>query len=438
MNISIFGLGYVGAVSLGCLARDGHHVVGVDLDQTKLDLIRQGATPIIEEGMEGLMSHAGACGRMDVTNNVVDGVHHSEVSFVCVGTPANSNGSQDLSAIRRLSEQVGHAMISKTGYHVFVIRSTVFPGTVEGIITPIIEEHSGKRRGQDFDVCFQPEFLREGSSIRDYDNPPFTVVGTDSERAEKVLRDLFGHLPCEFLVTSIRTAEMLKYACNIFHALKATFANEVGRLSQAMGVDSHAVMDIVCRDTRLNISPAYLRPGFAFGGSCLPKDLKAMLYVAKSQDVSVPMLSNVLPSNAVHIDHAIDAVLKSGKKSVGLIGLSFKSGTDDLRESPLVVMAERFIGKGLDLHIYDPEVNVARLMGANRRFIEETIPHIASLMTKSCEHLVEQAEVLVVGLNDKPIMDVLYDKTRDDQMILDLVNIPRKDLLRGSYQGVCW
>ena len=438
MNISIFGLGYVGAVSLGCLARDGHHVVGVDLDQTKLDLIRQGATPIIEEGMEGLMSNASACGCVDVTNNVVDGVHHSEVSFVCVGTPANSNGSQDLSAIRRLSEQVGHAMKSKTGYHVFVIRSTVFPGTVEDLITPIIEEHSGKRRGQDFDVCFQPEFLREGSSIKDYDNPPFTVVGTDSERVEKVLRDLFGHLPCEFLVTSIRTAEMLKYACNIFHALKATFANEVGRLSQAMGVDSHSVMDMVCRDTRLNISPAYLRPGFAFGGSCLPKDLKAMLYVAKSQDVSVPMLSNVLPSNAVHIDHAIDAVLKSGEKSVGLIGLSFKSGTDDLRESPLVVMAERFIGKGLDLHIYDPEVNVARLMGANRRFIEETIPHIASLMTKSCDQLVEQAKVLVVGLSDKPIMEVLYQKTRDEQMILDLVNIPRKDLVRGSYQGVCW
>jgi GDP-mannose 6-dehydrogenase len=438
MNISIFGLGYVGAVSLGCLARDGHHVVGVDLDQTKLDLIRQGATPIIEEGMECLMTNASTCGRVRVTNNVVDGVHPSEVSFVCVGTPANSNGSQDLSAIRRLSEQVGHAMKSKTGYHVFVIRSTVFPGTVEDIITPIIEEHSGKRRGQDFDVCFQPEFLREGSSIKDYDNPPFTVVGTDSERVEKVLRDLFGHLPCEFLVTSIRTAEMLKYACNIFHALKATFANEVGRLSQAMGVDSHSVMDMVCRDTRLNISPAYLRPGFAFGGSCLPKDLKAMLYVAKSQDVSVPMLSNVLTSNAVHIDHAIDAVLKSGKKSVGLIGLSFKSGTDDLRESPLVVMAERFIGKGLDLHIYDPEVNVARLVGANRRFIEETIPHIASLMTKSCDQLVEQAKVLVVGLSDKPIMEVLYQKTRDEQMIFDLVNIPRKDLVRGSYQGVCW
>jgi len=238
MNISIFGLGYVGAVSLGCLVRDGHHVVGVDLDQTKLDLIGRGATPIIEEGMEGLMSNASRCGLLDVTKDAAHGVHHSEVSFVCVGTPAGSNGSQDLSAIQRLSEQLGCAMKSKTEYHVFVIRSTVFPGTVEDIITPIIEAHSGKLRGQDFDVCFQPEFLREGSSIKDYDNPPFTVVGTDSERAEKVLRDLFGHLPCEFLVTSIRTAEMLKYACNIFHALKATFANEVGRLAQAMGVDS--------------------------------------------------------------------------------------------------------------------------------------------------------------------------------------------------------
>ncbi len=438
MNISIFGLGYVGAVSLGCLARDGHHVIGVDLDQTKLDLIRQGATPIIEEGMEGLMSNAKACGLVTVTDNAVEGVHQSDVSFVCVGTPARSNGSQDLSAIQRLSEQVGSAIKSKAGYHVLVIRSTVFPGTVEDIIIPIIEQHSGKRKGEDFDVCFQPEFLREGTSIKDYDNPPFTVVGTGSERAERVLRDLFGHLPCEFLVTSIRTAEMLKYACNIFHALKATFANEVGRLAQAMSVDSHSVMDLVCRDTRLNISPAYLKPGFAFGGSCLPKDLKAMLYVAKSQDVSVPMLSNVLTSNTVHIDHAIDAVLASGKKSVGLIGLSFKSGTDDLRESPLVVMAERFIGKGLDLQIYDPEVNVARLIGANRRFIEETIPHIASLMTKSCEDLVKQAEVLIVGLNDKAIMEVLYKKTREDQMILDLVNIPSKDRVQGNYRGVCW
>ena len=360
MKVSIFGLGYVGAVSLGCLARDGHHVIGVDLDQTKLDLIRNGSTPIIEEGMEELMRQAGECGRVDVTNNASDGIHCSEVSFVCVGTPARSNGSQDLTAIQRLSEQVGVAMKTKTDYHVFVIRSTVFPGTVEDIITPIIETHSGKQRGKDFDVCFQPEFLREGSSIKDYDNPPFTVIGTNSERAENVLRNLFGHLPCEFLVTSIRTAEMLKYSCNIFHALKATFANEVGRLSQAMGVESHAVMEMVCRDTRLNISPAYLRPGFAFGGSCLPKDLKAMLYVAKSKDVSVPMLENVLTSNTIHIDHAINAVLESGKKSIGLIGLSFKSGTDDLRESPLVVMAERFIGKGLNLRIYDPEVNVAR------------------------------------------------------------------------------
>ncbi|WP_447968758.1 nucleotide sugar dehydrogenase [Nitrospira sp. M1] len=438
MNVSIFGLGYVGAVSLGCLARDGHAVVGVDLEQTKLELIRQGATPIIEEGMETLMRDAATSGRVQVTDNAMDGVERSDVSFVCVGTPARSNGSQDLTAIRRLSEQVGKAMKVKAGYHVFVIRSTVFPGTVEDIIAPIIEEHSGKKNGQDFDVCFQPEFLREGSSIKDYDNPPLTVVGTESARAEKVLRDLFGHLPCEFIVTSIRTAEMVKYACNIFHALKATFANEIGRLSQAMTVDSHAVMDMVCRDTRLNISPAYLRPGFAFGGSCLPKDLKAMLYVAKTKDVSVPMLANVLTSNTVHIDHAIETVLNAGKKSIGLIGLSFKSGTDDLRESPLVVMAERFIGKGLDLQIYDPEVNVARLMGANRRFIEETIPHIASLMTKNCESLVEKADVLIVGLNDKAIMEVLVQQTRDDQIILDLVNIPQKNRLRGNYQGVCW
>ncbi len=340
--------------------------------------------------------------------------------------------------MERLCKQLGHAIKTHSQYHLFVIRSTVYPGTVDEMVKPIMEENSGKRVGDDFDVCFQPEFLREGSSIKDYDNPPFTVVGTESPKAADMLQGVFGHLPCDFVTTSVRSAEMLKYTCNIFHAVKITFANEIGRLSQSMGVDSHAVMELVCQDKRLNISPAYMKPGFAFGGSCLPKDLKAMLHVAMRSDVATPMLSGILPSNQIHIDRAIDMVLSTGRRAVGLVGLSFKSGTDDLRESPLVLMAERFIGKGLDLQIYDPEVQLSRLIGANKRYIEETIPHIALLMSESCGEVVDRAEVVVVGLRDIAIMETLYARTRSEQLILDLVNIPRCEKLKGEYLGICW
>jgi GDP-mannose 6-dehydrogenase len=438
MNISIFGLGYVGTVSLGCLARDGHHVIGVDVDQVKLEILRQRRTPIIEEGMQELISGAVASGRVEVTDDAVYGVCHSDMSLVCVGTPALPNGNQDLSNLLRVSEDLGAALRSKQGHHLIVIRSTVFPGTIDGTIRPIIEKHSGKQAGCDFDLCVQPEFLREGSSIKDYDNPPYTVVGTDSERAAAMLRAVFGHLPCEFIVTAQRTAEALKYCNNIFHALKITYANEIARVTQAVGVDSRAVLDLVCRDTRLNISPAYMKPGFAFGGSCLPKDLKAVLYAAKSRDVTVPMLSGIMPSNRIHLDHAIDTVLRDGRRAVGMVGLSFKSGTDDLRDSPLVAMAEQFIGKGLDLSIYDPEVNLSRLVGANRRFIEGSIPHISSLMTDSCAKLLQRSEIVVVGLNDRDVLDALYAGTHDGQLILDLVNISEPERVRGRYQGVCW
>jgi GDP-mannose 6-dehydrogenase len=438
MKISVFGLGYVGAVSVACLARDGHDVVGVDIDPVKLDLIRSGRSPIIEEGIQELMHEVVAKKKVTVSNDALQAVLDTEISFVCVGTPPSANGSQDLSAMKRLAEQVGDALKRKSVHHVGVIRSTVQPGTVEGMVRPIIEEHSGKRAGTDFSLCFQPEFLREGTSIRDYDNPPFTVIGTDSERAANTLRELFGHLPCEFLVTQIATAECLKYACNAFHAMKVTFANEIGRLAQAFSVDSHEVMRLVSKDTRLNISPAYLRPGFAFGGSCLPKDLKAMLYMGKSRDVVTPMLASLLPSNRVHIDHAIDRVLADGRRSVGMLGLSFKTGTDDLRESPLVTLAERFIGKGLKLRIFDPEVNLSRLMGANRRYIEESIPHIGSLMCSNLSEMVSPSDIVIVGLGDKRLLAQLTPLIRDDQLVLDLVNVPDRSAMRGRYQGICW
>ena len=438
MHISIFGLGYVGAVSLGCLARDGHHVVGVDIDETKLELIREGRAPIVEEGIQELMKHAVASGNVCATTDAEKAIQRTDLSFLCVGTPPAANGNQDLGAMERLSRQLGDALKTKDGYHVFVVRSTVMPGTTEGMVRSAIEEHSGKKMGEDFGLCFQPEFMREGTSIKDYDHPPFTVVGGDSERSVEKVREIFGHLPCEFISTSIRSAEMLKYFCNIFHALKITFANEVGRVCQAMEVDSHEVMRLVCADTQLNISKAYMKPGFAFGGSCLPKDLKALTYQARKMDVDIPMLSSVMGSNRAHIDYAVDRVLRLNERAVGMIGLSFKSGTDDLRESPLVTMAERFIGKGIHLKIFDPEVNLARLIGANRRYIEEVIPHIGNLMVDNVEQLISEAKVLIVGLGDKELIDKVHELARDDQVILDLVNMRDREQLRGTYMGACW
>jgi len=438
MKISILGLGYVGAVSLGCLVRDGHSVYGADIDQSKLDLIKDGLSPIVDEGMDVLMEDAAASGRVQVTTDAAEAVRETDLSFVCVGTPSSTNGAQNLDAIKRVAQQIGQAIKHKQSYHVVIVRSTIAPGTVEQEIQPLIEKYSGKQKDRHFGLGFQPEFLREGSSIKDYDTPPFTVVGADSEKTIEPVRELFGHLPCEFIATSIRSAEMLKYCCNVFHALKVTFANEIGRICQSLQVDTHEVMDLVCNDTRLNISRAYLRPGFAYGGSCLPKDLRALVRIARHNDVQIPMLGSVAASNRSHIEHAIETVLESGKKRIGMIGLSFKSGTDDLRESPLVVLAEHFIGKGLELKIYDPEVNIARLVGANRRYIEESIPHIASLMRTSCEAVIDESELLIVGLNNASIIETLYENSRSDQFVLDLVGVPDRNRLPGDYVGACW
>jgi GDP-mannose 6-dehydrogenase len=438
MRISIFGLGYVGTVSLACLARDGHHVIGVDIDANKLALLRDGRSPIIEAGIRELVAEVIASGRVEVTDDVTAAVHGSELSFICVGTPARPNGSQDLRALEQLAGELGRALASKPTPHVIVVRSTVLPGTVAGVFVPLVEKHSGRRCGDGFDICFQPEFLREGTSIRDYDAPPFTVIGAESERAVAQLKELFGKLPGAFFVCGVRTAEMLKYACNAFHALKISFANEVGRICQALEVDSHAVMDLVCSDTQLNISTAYLRPGFAFGGSCLPKDLRALLHTAARRDVDVPVLSGVRDSNETHLRHGIHTVLATGATSVGMLGLSFKSGTDDLRDSPLVAMVEHFVGKGLKVRIYDPDVNVSRLVGANRRYIDQSIPHIGSLMCAEPGPVIDESEVLVVGLRTPEVVRELVARCREDHVVVDLVHLPNREQLRGQYRGVCW
>jgi GDP-mannose 6-dehydrogenase len=307
-----------------------------------------------------------------------------------------------------------------------------------GEFRELVEEASGKRAGADFSLCFQPEFLREGTSIKDYDNPPMTVVGVADDRAAEQLRSIFGHLPCEFIETDITTAETLKYACNAFHAYKITFANEIGRICQALGSDSRKVMALLCEDRQLNISKAYLRPGFAFGGSCLPKDLKALLYLAKRHDIEVPALAGLLPSNRLHVDHAADMLIEKGVHDIGIIGLSFKSGTDDLRESPLVTMVEKLIGKGMRLKIYDPEVQISKLIGANKRYIDEVIPHIGSLMCDSVEEAMAGAKSVVVGLSGEDIEEAIYENCVADQEILDLVDLSQPERLNGAYKGICW
>ena len=437
-RISIFGLGYVGAVSLACLARDGHQVIGVDIDPVKLDLIRSRKSPILEEGIQELMRDVVDSGRVAVTHDAAQALRDTDLSFVCVGTPSAPNGSQDLSAILRLAEQLGEALRHKREFHTIVIRSTVQPGTVEEKLAPVLERASGKKSGVDFGLCFQPEFLREGSSIRDYDHPPYTIVGGDCEAAVNVVRELFQHLEARFLVTSIRVAEALKMSCNAFHALKITWANEIGRVSQALGIDSHEVMRLVCADQRLNISPAYLKPGFAFGGSCLPKDLRALTNIAKQNDIELPMLSSLLVSNRVHIDHAVDKILKLGRPKVGMLGLSFKTGTDDLRESPLVLVAKRLIGEGCELRIFDPEVQLSRLLGANRSYIDAHIPHLKSLMCPDMEEMVGPSEVILVGLQQSALNDALLARVRPDHYLIDLVNLPNRDLFRCRYEGICW
>ena len=438
MKISIFGLGYVGAVSLACLSRDGHHVVGVDIDRAKLDLIAAGKTPVVEEGMVELMADVAAGGRVVVTTDVLQAVRDTDISLVCVGTPSAANGSQDQSAVLRLAADMGKAIADKQTPHVVVFRSTLVPGTVEDVLRPIMEAASNKKDGEGFFLCFQPEFLREGSSIRDYDKPPFTIVGANHQEPVRRLRELFGHLPCKFIETSVRSAEMMKVCCNNFHALKITFANETARLCDALGVDAFQVMDLLCQDTQLNISRAYLRPGFAFGGSCLPMYLRATTHVAKMHDVEIPVLGSIMLANRDHLDVAIAKVLASGKRRVGFIGLSFKTGTDDLRESPLVGLAEHLIGKGLHLAIYDPEVSLSRLLGANRRYIETHLPHIGDLLSADIADVIEKSDVLVLGLDDETTHAALAQHCRADQTVIDLVRVRNRSDIPATVTGLCW
>jgi GDP-mannose 6-dehydrogenase len=435
--VSVFGLGYVGCVSAACLANEGFEVIGADVNLSKVNLVAAGHATVVEEGIESLVCRMVSAGRLHATFDPAQAVHHSSISMICVGTPSQPNGSLNLIQVQRVAQQIGHALADKDEHHIVALRSTVLPGTTTGMLIPTLEKASGKRAGRDFSVCMNPEFLREGSSLRDFANPPFTIIGAQHEAAGQELAKLYAGIKAPVHITEIGVAEMLKYACNAFHGVKVTFANEIGNLCKALGTDSHEVMRLFCQDTKLNISPAYLRPGFAFGGSCLGKDLRALVYRGKELDVETPVLSAALESNRKQVLKAYEMVHGTGRRRVGVLGLSFKAGTDDLRESPIVSLVEMLIGKGLTLSIYDRFVSQAGLIGANREYIEREIPHIWSLMRENLDDVIGESDVIVIG-NDAAEFRQAETTLRDDQTVIDLVRAFDGHTSDGRYNGICW
>ena len=441
MDVSILGLGYVGCVSAACLARDGHHIVGVDVNLAKVKAVQRGNSPIIEPGLGALIQAGVVSGRLEATGDVARAIDFSDLVIICVGTPSRANGSLELGCVERVCRDIGRVLASKEAYTVIVVRSTVLPGSAQERLIPLLEAESGKETGSDFGFCINPEFLREGSAIADFDHPPYTIIGQLDEQSGEMASQLYAHVDAPLYRVPLGVAEMAKYTSNAFHALKVVFANEVGNVCQAHGIDSHQVMDIFVRDTKLNLSPAYLKPGFAFGGSCLGKDLRALLYAARQRDVCVPVLESILPSNQLQVQKAVDILLREGRRKVGIIGLSFKPSTDDLRESPAIDLVERLLGKGFDLYIYDREVSLGRLHGSNRAYVDQVIPHVGSLMRSSMEDAVEAADVVVVtkrlSCDDQ---DRLLALLRPSQMLIDLVRLDGQKLgeFEGQYRGIGW
>jgi GDP-mannose 6-dehydrogenase len=435
--LSVFGLGYVGCVSAACFADDGNQVIGVDVNPTKVEIINSGKSPIVEEGINDLIAKVVHSGRLVATTDSERAIRDSDVSLVCVGTPSNQNGSLHLRHVEQVCREIGAVLKTKWQRHIVVIRSTMLPGTIENTVVPALEETSGKKAVKDFGICINPEFLREGSSLKDFYSPPFTLIGADDEDTIAAVRSLYTKINAPVYVTSLKTAEMVKYVCNCFHALKVSFANEVGNICKALQIDSHEVMHVFCQDTKLNLSPYYLKPGFAFGGSCLPKDLRAINYKAKELDVEVPVLSAILPSNRLQIERAVEMVVRSGKKRVGVLGFSFKAGTDDLRESPMVTLIETLIGKGFELAIYDRDVSLARLVGANKEYIEREIPHISRLMRDTIDGVLADSEIIIIGNQAEEFRSVA-ERLQDNQQLIDLVRLFNDRTSNENYQGICW
>jgi GDP-mannose 6-dehydrogenase len=439
MNVSIFGLGYVGSVTAACLASWGHKVFGVDVNPDKVDAINNGRSPIIEPGLHDLICDGVRAGNLRATCDATEAIAHGAVVLVCVGTPSDERGNLNFQYVDRVCTEIAHALSATTEYKLIVLRSTLLPGTLSSRLIPLLTRKSGKQAGRDIGVAVNPEFLREGSAIDDFENPPFTLIGQMDERGGDVLEELYASIPAPVFRTDPDTACMVKYASNAFHGLKVAFANEIGQLCKRLGVDGTEVMEIFCQDRLLNISPRYLRPGFAFGGSCLPKDLRALLYLARHRDLELPVLESILPSNRLQIQRAVDLVLRDQRRNVGIIGLTFKPGTDDLRESPLVELVEVLSGKGLQVRIYDDNVSLSRLVGGNKAFIERVIPHIAGLMCTSMEEVVKGSEIIVVAHDCCDGRERLFDLLEPDQLVIDLVKIvPRFGRLPVTYEGICW
>jgi GDP-mannose 6-dehydrogenase len=435
MDITVFGMGYVGCVTAACLGEMGHSVTGVDLQEAKVSLVNAGKSPVVEPGLTDLIVRGVDGGRLRATQRAQA---LGDVSLVCVGTPGKDNGSLDLSQMERVISEIGDLLRRDNRFHVVVIRSTVLPGTLDNVVRPLLEQKSGKQEGKDFAICMNPEFMREGTGIDDFYNPPFTIVGTGDDGASSRVTGMYSSLQAPVERTSILLAELIKYVSNVFHGVKISFANEIGNLSKCMGVDSHRLMEIVCKDTKLNISPYYLKPGFAFGGSCLPKDLRAILYKAKQLDLELPMLGAVLETNRRQLEVAVNLIRKAGKNRLGFLGLSFKAGTDDLRESPTVVLIETLIGKGHKVAIYDEEVALARLIGANKYYIEQTIPHISSLMVSSPREVIDGSDVVVISKNTPEILQAVANGS-DSKLIIDLVRLPGGAAqFSENYHGICW
>jgi GDP-mannose 6-dehydrogenase len=438
MKISVFGLGYVGTVSAACLAQQGHRVIGVDINPTKVEIVNSGRSPVIERDLGGIIAQAVSAGTLRATTDAATGVLESDLSLICVGTPSENNGSLDLTFVERVTGDIGRALAKKNGFHTILLRSTVLPGTTRRSVLPILEQTSGRTAGRGFGLAYNPEFLREGSSVSDFRHPPFTVLGELDAQAVEVAASLYQDLDAPIARVSLEAAEMVKYTCNAFHALKVAFANEIGNLCKSLDIDSHQVMDVFCLDDKLNLSSAYLKPGFAFGGSCLPKDLRALLYHGAHSDLKLPVLEAVLPSNQLQVQRGIEMVMQTGCKRIGLLGFSFKAGTDDLRESPMVEMIETLLGKGYQIRIYDRNVSLARLHGANRAYIEREIPHIATLMCDAIDDVLAESDVIIVGNGASEFSQALK-RTRPGQTVIDLVRIVNDpERIDARYLGISW
>jgi GDP-mannose 6-dehydrogenase len=438
MNISVFGLGYVGSVSAACFAAEGHSVVGVDVNPAKVASMNAGRSPIVEHGLDELIQAGVAKGTLRATLSTTEAIDATDLSLICVGTPSRRNGSLDLTYLERVCEQIGQALRPRPGYHVVVVRSTMLPGTTHDVLIPLLERSSGKQYGSGFGVTVNPEFLREGTALQDFQNPPMTLVGHNYVSDARAVEALYTNIDAPCVTTDIRTAEMVKYASNTWHALKVCFANEIGNLCKKLAIDSHELMDLFCRDGKLNLSSYYLKPGFAFGGSCLPKDIRAMQHRAKEMDLEMPVIQSILPSNQLQIRHALDLIIENGGKRIGLLGFSFKAGTDDLRESPIVILAEALLGKGYQLRIYDKSVLMARLVGANKEYIDQQIPHLSSLLCDTVDAVLDESDLVVVGNAAPEFADALR-RTRSDQVVIDLVRagVPREEI-PARYVGLCW